>query len=203
MKVALGVLLAIGCGSSSSGGGAGSERPTVADPIGYCARARGVLQRRKRCFAEDASLTMSIAELAELERGAPADPAARRRVAVECAVRLDSMARVPQPDNCPLDATDAELVELSAFLAAWYGERTPAPTTGDAGTDTALLALAHQRDAACACKKLACLSTASAGLVDEIAALPTATPKVALDAAAAISDQVARCKQRLVYGAPR
>lgn len=204
MKYALGVLLAVGCGSPSApSASSGSARPTVTDPIGFCARAERVIERRKKCFAEDASLTMALKELADLESSAPADPAKRRRVAAECAIRLDGMARVPQTTDCPLDATDAELAELSAFLAGWYGERTAAPITGVAATDATLAAIAVQRDAACACKDLACEKKAATGLDDTVAALPSDTAPPARDAAAAIADQVGRCKQRLVYGAPR
>ena len=110
---------------------------------------------------------------------------------------LDGMVRVEQPPDCPLDATEAERVELTTFLAGWYGERTAPPKTGDPSADAALATLAKQRDAACACATAACLRAVTLDAVGPDA------PRVALDASARMIDEVARCKQRLVYGAPR
>ena len=188
-----GLLVAAGCGSRKEP----AARPGVADPMGFCQRARAVLVRRKKCFSEDTSIKMAFESISDLERNAPEAPGPRRRVAAQCAVMLDGMVRVEQPPDCPLDATDAELAELTTFLAAWYSERTAPPKTGDAGADAALVALAKQRDAACACKNAACVRATQ---LDAVAA---DAPKVALDASAQMIDEVARCKQKLVYGAPQ
>jgi len=197
--VVLGVLLALGCGSKGepsggSGSGAGSGRPTVTDPLGFCERARMVMTGRRKCFPEDTSIKMGLEEIVDLVKDAPADPSPRRRIAATCAVMLDGMMRVEQPRNCPLDVTEEERAELSAFLAAWYGERTAPPTTGDAAADAALVTLAAQRDAACACKDLACARQAGSALD---AALSPGAPTTARDAAAKMVDEVARCRQKL------
>ena len=208
MKACLVVLLfALGCGSSKEATPAGGSavvalRPTVADPLGFCARASLVMQGRRKCFPEDTSIKMGLDGIAELEAGAPADPDGRRHVAAQCAVMLDGMMRAAQPKNCPLDVTDGERRELAAFLTAWYGERTAAPTTGNAAADAAVAKLASQRDAACACKDVACVRATNTGLDAELAALSTDTAKPAHDAAAKMIDEVARCRQRLAYGMP-
>ena len=142
-------ILAIGCGTKKEP--AGSERPTVTDPLGFCARARAVMMRRRPCFPEDVSIKMGLGEITDLETRAPVEAEPRRRVAAKCAVMLDSMTRAEQPQACPLDVTDGERAELSAFLTAWYGERTAPPKTGDA----AVAQLATRRDAACATGALA------------------------------------------------
>jgi hypothetical protein len=118
-SIALVVLLAA-CGSKPDQAASGSAepRPTVKDPIGFCARARLVLSGRRKCFPEDTSIKMAIEEIAGIEAAAPTEPVARRKQAGKCARMLDGMARAEQPANCPLDATDEELAELAAFLAA-------------------------------------------------------------------------------------
>jgi len=208
MKVCiLAALLAFGCGSSkesspSAGSGAGASRPTVTDPLGFCERVRAVMMGRRKCFPEDTSIKMGLDQISELADGAPADPEARRHIAAQCAVMLDGMMRAEQPRNCPLDVTDGERRELSAFLTAWYGERTAAPTTGNAAADAAVAKLAGRRDTACACKDLACAESAGTGLDAELAALPSDTPKAERAAAAKMIDEVARCRQKIVYGPP-
>lgn len=204
---AFAVLLAFGCGSSKestppANKGAPAARPTVTDPLGFCARARAVMLGRRRCFPEDTSIKMGLDAIAELEAGAPAEPEGRRRAAAECALMLDGMMRAEQPRNCPLDVTDGEQAELAAFLKAWFGERTAAPTTGNADADAAIAKLAAHRDTACACKDLACARSAATGLDAELAALPSDTPKAGHDAAVKIVGEVARCRQKLTYGLP-
>lgn len=203
----LAAVLASGCGSSkeaspAAGSAAPVPRPSVTDPLGYCERARAVMLGRRKCFPEDTSIKMGLDEISELETGAPADPDARRHVAAKCAVMLDGMMRAEQPKNCPLDVTDTERKELAGFLSAWYGERTAAPSTGNATSDAAVAKLAGQRDAACACKDLACARSAGTGLDTVLAALPSDTPKADRDAATKMIDEVARCRQRLAYGPP-
>jgi hypothetical protein len=188
----LAVALAIGCGSKKEP----EPRPTVADPIGFCERARAVMTHRRPCFPEDVSIKMGLAELTDLEAKAPTDASARRRVAAQCAVMLDSMTRAEQPQACPLDVTDEERAELAAFLAAWYGERT-APTR-----DPAVVKLAAQRDAACACKDLACARKISSELEGYLGALSSDTAQADREASVKLLDEVARCKQKLTYGAP-
>ncbi len=190
LAVAL-VLLTAGCGSKKEP----APRPGIADPMGFCERARAVLVRRKKCFAEDTSIKMALESISDVERKAPDAAGPRRHAAAECAVMLDGMVRVEQPPDCPLDATDAEIAELTTFLTAWYGERTAPPKTGDAAADAALAVLAKQRDAACACKDAACVRATHLD--------PVAAPQLAVDASAQMIDEVARCKQRLVYGGPR
>ena len=153
-----------------------------------------VMTGRRKCFPEDTSIKMGLEEIVDLVKDAPADPSPRRRIAATCAVMLDGMMRVEQPRNCPLDVTEEERAELAAFLAAWYGERTAPPTTGDAAADAALVKLAGQRDAACACKDLACARQAGSALD---AALSPGAPTTARDAAAKMVDEVARCRQKL------
>lgn len=203
--VVLAVLITIGCGSKgepSGGGGSGARaaRPTVTDPLGFCERAQMVMVGRRKCFPEDTSIKMGIEEIIDLVKDAPTEPDKRRRVAVKCAVMLDGMMRVEQPKNCPLDVTEDERAELATFLGAWYGERTAPPTTGHAAADAALVKLAGQRDAACACKDLACARKAG----DEVdATLPSDAPAAATAAAASMVDEVARCRQQLVNAPPR
>ncbi|MCX5745473.1 MAG: hypothetical protein NT062_23600 [Proteobacteria bacterium] len=203
MKIFVLVLIAIGCGSSEPAGGrgsaAGAGRPAVTDPLGFCERARLVMTGRRACFPEDTSLKMGLAELAELVRDAPTAPPQRRRVGVTCAVMLDGMMRAEQPLLCPLDVTDAERAELAAFLGAWYGARTAPPKTGDPATDAALVDLARRRDAACACKDLACARLAGRDLDDGLA---STAPAVARDAAAQMVDEVGRCRQQLANRPP-
>ena len=197
------MLLMLGCGkakeSTPSAGSATTARPTVTDPIGFCARASHVMTGRRKCFPEDTSIKMGLESLADLEATAPADPAKRRHVAAECAVMLDGMMRAEQPKNCPLDVTDGERSELAAFLTAWYSERTAAPTTGNADADAALVKLAALRDEACACKDLACAHAVGAK-VDKTS--PIDEPAAAHDASGKMIDEVTRCRQKLTYGAP-
>jgi hypothetical protein len=202
--VVLALLVTFGCGSkseSSAAGGAsaGSGRPTVTDPLGFCDRARMMMMGRRKCFPEDTSIKMGLEEILDLVKDAPADPEPRRRVAVTCAVMLEGMMRAEQPRNCPLDVTDVERTELSTVLAAWYGERTAPPTTGHAAADAALGKLASQRDAACACKDLACARQAGSELED---AMSSDAPTIARDAAAKMVDEVARCRQQLATARP-
>ena len=205
MKICvLAVLLTLGCSSKESAPKPAPvpvERPSVTDPIGFCARARMLVLGRQKCFPEDTSLKMGLDEIADLETTAPAESEPRRAVASKCAVILDSMMRVHQPKNCPLDVTDDERRELSTFLTAWYGERTAAPTTGNAAVDTAITKVVAQRDAACACKTTSCARDAITALMKALKDLP-AEPRTASDAAAKMSDEATRCKQMLTYGAP-
>lgn len=194
----------LGCASkhepgAGSAGSAAVERPSVTDPLGFCDRARIMMSRRRVCFPEDTSLKMGLDEIADIQGKAPTEAGPRRKAAAKCAEMLDGMMRAQQPPNCPLDVTNEERAELTAFLAAWYGERTPAPKTGDADLDAALVTLAAQRDAACACKDLGCLRKAATDL-ETHAALPGKPPATAVDAAAAMVDQVARCKHVLTFG---
>jgi hypothetical protein len=201
----LAALLAIGCGSKKdpgSGSAAVAARPAVTDPIGFCARARAAVASRQKCFPEDSSLKMLVESIAGIERDAPAGPEGHRTAGASCAVTLDGMARSEQPANCPLDVTDAERRELATFLAAWYGERTAPPKTGNAETDAALVTLAGQRDTACACKDLSCFRKAAKELDDHPPSWPVDRPKAAGDAATKMRDEVTRCKQKLEYGAP-
>jgi hypothetical protein len=194
-------LLAIGCSSKHeppAGAGSAEPRPTVTDPIGFCDRVQIMITRRRVCFPEDTSLKMALDEVADLEAKAPAAAEPRRRVAAQCAVMLDGMMRAQQPPNCPLDVTESERSELVAFLAAWYGERTPAPVTGDTSIDTELAAFAAQRDVACACKDLGCARTAATDF--EKLALPPIAPDAAREAVAKMLDEVARCKQHIAQG---
>lgn len=207
LAVVLAVVPASGCGSSkeappTAGSAVPVARPGVSDPLGYCERASAVMLGRRKCFPEDTSIKMGLDEISELETGAPADPDGRRHVAAKCAVMLDGMMRAEQPKNCPLDVTEGERKELAGFLSAWYGERTSAPSTGNANSDAAVAKLAEQRDAACACKDLACVRTAGTGLDTVLAALPSDTPKAGRDAAIKMIDEVARCRQKLAYGPP-
>ena len=204
MKLGLvAVVLALGCGSKDSAPSAGSAapvaRPTVTDPIGFCARARNVMTGRRKCFPEDTSIKMGLDSIAELEAGAPAEPGPRRKVAAECAVMLDGMTRAEQPKNCPLDVTDAERKELADFLGAWYAQRTAAVVTGNADADAALTRLAAPRDEACACKDLACAHAASAKIDKETTPLGS---DAARSAASGMRDDVTRCRQKLTYGTP-
>ncbi len=208
MKISvLAVLLALGCGSSkeaapTAGSSATVERPTVTDPIGFCARARMLVLGRQKCFPEDTSLKMGLDEIAELEAKAPPAGEPRRKVAADCAVMLDSMMRVHQPKNCPLDVTDDERSELTAFLTAWYGERTAVPATLDADATAAMTKVAAHRDAACACATGDCARKAIKDLDGAIAKLPAETANAGDGAAAKMSNEATRCKQKLVYGAP-
>jgi hypothetical protein len=125
---AIALLIAIGCGSTSEpSAGSGSAivvpRPTVTDPIGFCERARLMMQGRRKCFPEDTSLKMGLEEIEDLVAKAPADPQLRRKSAATCAAMLDGMMHAQQPRNCPLDVTDSERAELATFLAAGKAER--------------------------------------------------------------------------------
>lgn len=192
------VLLAIGCGSKSEPKqqeAPPAPRPSVTDPIGFCERAQMLILGRKKCFPEDSSLGMALDEVATLIGGAPADAEGRRRVAVKCALMIDGMSRAKQPADCPLNATDEERAELTAFLGAWYGERTAPPTTGNAEVDAMLVKVAAERDAACACKDLGCARKAVTDL-----ALPVGAGAAAEDAKAKMLDEVERCKQKITRG---
>ena len=193
----LAVLFAVGCGTKSepsASNGSALARPTVTDPLGFCQRAQIVMLGRRKCFPEDTSLKMGLESLIDLVKDAPAEAEPRRRLAVQCAVTLQGLMRSEQPKNCPLDVTDDERAELTTFLAAWYGERTAAPTSGTADVDAALVKLAGQRDEACACKDLTCARKIGGELA---ATLPSAASAAATDAAARMVDEVARCKQQL------
>lgn len=195
-------LLALACGSPNQdapAGGSGSTatRASVTDPIGYCERARRLLVGRRKCFEEDTSLQMALDEIAKLTAAAPNDPAARRRVAAKCAVDLDGLMRVQQPHDCPLDVLESERAELARFLDGWYGERTPAPATGDETTDAALHKLAADRDAACACADMKCARTAQTIAETDAKAVPSSP--VATAAANLMIDEVGRCRQKLAF----
>lgn len=204
MKLAaLAVLFAIGCASKkepAEGTGSVTPRPSVADPLGFCDRARIVMTGRRKCFPEDTSIKMGLESLIDMVKDAPKESEPRRRAAVQCAVILQGLMRAEQPKNCPLDVTDSERAELESFLGAWYGERTPAPKTGNADLDATLVKLAGQRDEACACKDLSCARKVG-GEID--GALPSDAPAPARDAAARMVDEVARCKQQLTNAPPR
>jgi hypothetical protein len=193
------LLIAIGCSSKKepAAESTGSDRPTVTDPLGFCERARRLMVTRRKCFPEDTSLQMGLDGIDELETSAPAETTARRRVAVQCAIIVDGMIRAKQPTDCPLDVTDDERAELTAFLKSWYGERTAPPVTGKADVDATLVKLAAQRDAACACKDMTCMRQAETGLD---LALGADAPPVASDAKAKMLDEVSRCKQKLARG---
>ena len=112
-------LALVGCGSKDAAPAKQEpvERVTVTDPIGFCERARILVQGRRKCFPEDTSLRMALDEIAGYVSSAPAEPEARRAVAKKCARMLDGMMRAQQPANCPLDVLDSERAELAAFLA--------------------------------------------------------------------------------------
>lgn len=114
--VALGLA---GCGSKEQAPAKQEpvERVSVTDPIGFCERARILVQGRRKCFPEDSSLKMALDEIAGYASSAPAEAEARREVAKKCARMLDGMMRAQQPQNCPIDVLDSERQELAAFLA--------------------------------------------------------------------------------------
>lgn len=93
------------------------ERVSVADPIGFCERARILVQTRRKCFPEDSSLKMALEEIEGYATSAPVAVEPRREVAKKCARMLDGMLRAQQPANCPFDVLDSERQELAAFLA--------------------------------------------------------------------------------------
>jgi hypothetical protein len=194
---ALLVLFVLGCSKDSPPEATVAARPTVDDPLGFCERARFVLVRRKKCFAEDTSIKMALDELAKTVASAPTDPVLRRKAAARCAIQLDGLMRVEQPRDCPLDATDSERAELTTFLDAWYGERTAAPITGNADADAALKELAAKRDEACTCKDTACARAIATSL--EKYALPSGSPDTASVVAAQMIEEVGRCKQKLAF----
>lgn len=190
------VLALAACGSSGDQPGAApapGERPAIADPLGFCERDRLALVRRAACFPEDASLKMAIDDLDRRVRTAPAEPAARRAAAAQCAIDLHGVMRAAQPAMCPLDMTEPEKTELAGFLAAWFGERTAPPATGDASADAALADLAKQRDAICACRAMDCARPLLAALGS-----PPDAPAAAATAGARIVDEARRCKQKLL-----
>lgn len=115
----LGVLLAAACGSKDAPPPKQEpvQRVSVTDPIGFCERARLLVEGRRKCFPEDTSLTMALDEIAGYVSAAPTEPDARREVAKKCARMLDGMMRAQQPANCPLNVLDSERDELAAFLA--------------------------------------------------------------------------------------
>jgi hypothetical protein len=195
----LALLLALGCSSKKEppASTVAVARPTVTDPIGFCDRARLLMLGRRKCFPEDTSLQMAIDSVDEIAAKAPTEPTPRRRVAAQCAIMVDGMMRAKQPLDCPLDVTDDERAELTAFLAAWYGERTVPAPTGNAAVDEILGKLAAQRDAACACKDMACVRAAETAL--EVT-LPADASPAAAGTKAEILDEVARCKQKLARG---
>ncbi len=207
MKVCvIALVLAVGCGSkdvaTSAGSAAPVARPSVTDPLGFCERVRAVLLGRRKCFPEDTSIKMGLESLDTLEEGAPKEPPFRRKIGADCAVMLNGMMRAEQPKNCPLDVTDAERKELADFLTSWYAQRTDALVTGNVAADAALAKLAALRDAACACKDLACAHKAGDDLQKTAVPLPADAPTLARDAASNLLDDVSRCKQKLTYGAP-
>ncbi len=118
MRAALIVAL-VGCGSKDAPPAKQEPvaRVSVTDPIGYCERARQLVQGRRKCFPEDTSLNMALDEIAGYVSSAPTEAEARREVAKKCARMLDGMMRAQQPANCPLDVLDSERAELAAFLA--------------------------------------------------------------------------------------
>ena len=201
------VVIVVGCGSPKedvpTGHAATSAgaRASVADPLGFCERARRLLIGRRKCFEEDTSLKMALDQIAKVTADAPSDQVARRRVAAGCAVDLDGLMRVEQPHDCPLDVLDSERTELQAFLAGWYGERTPAPTTGNAVTDAALGKLASDRDAACACTDMTCARAAQTTAETDAKAVPSEPP--AGEAARQMIDEVGRCRQKLAFAPAR
>ena len=103
------------------------ERISVADPIGYCERARILIMGRRKCFPEDTSLQMALDELARYAGTAPKEPEPRREVAKKCARMLDGLMRVQQPKDCPFDVLDSEREELTTFLARPATELAPKP----------------------------------------------------------------------------
>jgi hypothetical protein len=115
---------------------------------------------------------------------------------------LDGLMRAAQPKNCPLDVVDSERGELTAFLTAWYGQRTAAPKTGNADADATSAKLAGQRDEACACKDVACARAAGTALESKVEDLPSDTPQVVREAALKMVDEATRCRQKLVFGPP-
>ena len=123
----LAALASAGCGSKEQPPAKQEpvERASVTDPIGFCERARRVVQVRRKCFPEDSSLKMALDEIADYASSAPTEPEARRAVAKKCARMLDGMMRAQQPEGCPLDVLDSERQELAAFLA-------PPPAAGSA-----------------------------------------------------------------------
>lgn len=124
--IALLALLAA-CKSKAPDAAPPEARPSISDPIGFCARARLMLNGRRKCFPEDTSIKMALEEIAGIESSAPMDAGERRKSAAKCAVMLDGMLKVEQPANCPPDSTDAEVAELATFLAAWDKEKKAAP----------------------------------------------------------------------------
>lgn len=113
-------VVALGLGCSSKEAAPAKQEPvarvSVSDPIGFCERARILVQGRRKCFPEDSSLKMALDEIAGYASSAPAEAEPRREVAKKCARMLDGMMRAEQPQNCPLDVLDSERQELAAFL---------------------------------------------------------------------------------------
>lgn len=122
-RALLALFVLAGCDSKDSAPPAPAPVPhvSVSDPIGFCERARILVEGRRKCFPEDSSLKMALDELARYASTAPAEPEPRRDVARKCARMLDGMMRVQQPHDCPLQVLDREREELAAFLAPASG----------------------------------------------------------------------------------
>jgi hypothetical protein len=76
------------------------------------------------------------------------------------------------------------------------------PTTASPDAAAALAQVAAHRDAACACANTDCARKAIKDLEASISKLPAETADAGGGAAAKMSDEAMRCKQKLVYGAP-
>ncbi len=122
-----------------------------------------------------------------------ADP---RQFQVLCAQMLLAIERDAKQVNCTIELEPAKRAQITAFLDAWYGQRTPVTPTGDAAADAVVARIVAMRDAACECRDAACLELVDRQLVT-IEPMPQAAPRSARDLAGKLLDDAARCASRV------
>jgi hypothetical protein len=122
-----------------------------------------------------------------------ADP---RQFQVMCAQMLLAIERDVAKLKCAVAIDPRQRAEITAFLDAWYGQRTPVVPTGDSASDAMIARIVAVRDAACQCRDAACLDRVDKQLA-EIGDLPATATPAARTLGSKLLEDAGRCASRV------
>lgn len=120
----------------------------------------------------------------------------RRQFQVMCAQMLLAIEQDATKLSCKLAIDERQRKEITTFLDAWYGQRTPVVPTGDAAADAVIARIAAVRDAACECRDAACLDRLDKQL-GEVGTMPQTAPAEARTLGSKLLEDAGRCASRV------
>ncbi len=184
------------CGSPASRAPRAEAKPqNITDPLVYCDLAVRMIDELAACTKAPAGSFETLRQSMHTER--TGGPVLARKSGAYCAQGMELLLLDPERPKCTFTVAP-RIAEITAFLDAYYAERTPVTPTGDARRDRALQQLAKHRDEVCACADHACASrVVDAFLAGSIEPVGGSAPEPVLELADRLLDEVSRCTSEL------